>query len=105
MRPKQKTRKLSDFIRHDELFQNYPQLRKTGLVFRKFPGEARGAYNSEQDIITISEDLRNAPEDTRIHEIQHAIQSAEGFAQGASPEYWDRHYYGAKRKKIDSVKQ
>lgn len=80
--------KLSDFIHHDELFQNYPQLRKTGLVFRPLPEGTRGAYSPEQDIITISEDLRHAPEDTLIHEIQHAIQKAEGFAKGSSPEYW-----------------
>lgn len=80
--------KLSDFIRHDELFQNYPQLRKTGLVFRQLPEGTRGTYSPERDIITISEDLRHAPEDTVIHEIQHAIQKAEGFAGGSSPEYW-----------------
>ena len=80
--------RLSDYIKHDELFQNYPQLRKTGLVFRPLPEGTRGTYSPEQDVITISEDLRHAPEDTLIHEIQHAIQKAEGFAKGSSPEYW-----------------
>ena len=32
--------------------------------------------------------LRSSPEDTLVHEIQHAIQNAEGFAGGSSPEYW-----------------
>lgn len=82
------TTKLADYLKHDELFQNYPQLRKTGLVFRQLPEGTRGEYSPERDVITISEDLRHAPEDTLIHEIQHAIQKAEGFAEGSSPEYW-----------------
>lgn len=32
-----------------------------------------------------------------IHEIQHAIQRAEGFARGASPEYWQERQKGADR--------
>lgn len=80
--------KLSDFIHHEELFQNYPQLRKTGLVFRPLPEGTRGTYSPEQDTIAISEDLRHAPEDILIHEIQHVIQKAEGFTGGSSPEYW-----------------
>ena len=84
----QGTLKLSDFIRHDELFRNYPQLRKTGLMFRRLPEGVNGSYSPEHDVISLSEDLRNAPEDTLIHEIQHAIQRAEGFAKGSSPEYW-----------------
>ena len=49
----------------------------------------RGQYNPDFDIITLSDSLRNAPEDTLVHEIQHAIQKAEGFTQGSSPESWE----------------
>lgn len=80
--------KLSDFIHHEELFQNYPQLRKTGLRFAELPKDVRGTFDG-QDIV-LSESLRNAPEDTLVHEIQHAIQRAEGFARGATWEYWNR---------------
>lgn len=81
--------RLDDYLKHDELFQNYPQLRETGLVFRELPEGINGFYSPEQDVITLSERLRHAPEDTLVHEIQHVIQHAEGFAKGSSPEYWD----------------
>lgn len=80
--------KLADYISHEELFRNYPQLRNTSLVFGKLQDHARGQYDPEKNIITLREDLRNAPEDTIIHEIQHAIQRAENFATGSTPEYF-----------------
>ena len=86
----QQTLRLSDFVRHDELYQNYPQLRQAGLRFADLPGETYGSYNTGTNTITLNSSLRDAPEDTLVHEIQHAIQNAEGFAGGSSPEYWER---------------
>lgn len=80
---------LSDYVKHDDLFEAYPQLRKTRLRFAELPEGTRGQYDPEQDVITLSESLRGKPQDTLIHEIQHVIQKAEGFAQGSSPEFWD----------------
>lgn len=82
----QQTLRLPDFVRHDELYQNYPQLRQAGLRFARLPEGTRGTFDG-QDII-LDESLRSAPEDTLVHEIQHAIQRAEGFTGGASPEGW-----------------
>lgn len=82
--------RLADYIRHDELFRNYPQLKGATLRFAEMEDGARGSYNPETNTITISEKLQTAPEDTIIHEVQHAIQTAEGFAKGSSPEYWSR---------------
>jgi hypothetical protein len=42
----------------------------------------------------------NAPEDTLIHEIQHAIDDEEGFARGGSADYWQQRLdngYGGNR--------
>lgn len=82
----QQTLRLPDFVRHDELYQNYPQLRQAGLRFTRLPEGTRGTFDG-QDIV-LDESLRSAPEDTLVHEIQHAIQRAEGFTGGASPEGW-----------------
>lgn len=82
------TELLSDYVKHDALFEAYPQMRKTRLRFADMPEGARGQYDPEQDIVTISEKLRGKPQDTLVHEIQHAIQRAEGFASGSSLEYW-----------------
>lgn len=79
---------LADYINHPELFANYPQLRDVGLEFRKLPEGTRGEFDG--DTVTLDESLLTEPEDVLIHEIQHAIQRAEGFARGASPEYWSR---------------
>ena len=84
---------LADYINHPELFANYPQLRQASLQFTDLPDGTRGRYNTESHTITLDNSLRDAPEDTLVHEIQHAIQSAEGFSGGSSPEYWARREY------------
>lgn len=89
----QQTLRLADFLRHDELYQNYPQLRQATLRFADLPEGTRGSYNTGTNTITLNNSLRDAPEDTLVHEIQHAIQSAEGFSGGSSPEYWARREY------------
>ena len=81
---------LADFLKHDELFRSYPQLRKTRLEFADLGRGINGQYNAETDTITLSNELRDAPEGTLIHEIQHAIQRAEGFASGANTKFWER---------------
>lgn len=93
----QQTLQLPDFVRHDELYQNYPQLRQAGLRFARLPEGTRGTFDG-QDII-LDESLRSAPEDTLVHEIQHAIQRAEGFTGGASPEGWQ----AVRQQVIDTV--
>ena len=93
----QQTLRLPDFVRHDELYQNYPQLRQAGLRFARLPEGTRGTFDG-QDII-LDESLRSAPEDTLVHEIQHAIQRAEGFTGEASPEGWQ----AVRQQVIDTV--
>lgn len=84
---------LADFLRHSGLFEAYPQLRHTSLVFEKTEPGVNGYYNAGTDTIVLSDKLRWMPESTLVHEIQHVIQRAEGFARGSSPEYWARRDY------------
>lgn len=86
---------LADYINHPELFANYPQLRDVRLEFRPMPGNTRGEFDG--DTVTLNETLLTEPEDVLVHEIQHAIQRAEGFARGASPEYWQARQQGENR--------
>lgn len=79
---------LADFIRHDELFRNYPQLKNMPLRFESLESGLMGVYDGTE--VVLSDTLRDAPEETLIHEVQHAIQRAEGFASGANPRYWER---------------
>jgi len=82
--------KLADIIQHDELFRAYPQLRNTSVRFTDLPKGVRGEFDPSENAITLDHSLRDAPESTLVHEIQHAIQRAEGFARGANTEYWQR---------------
>ena len=81
--------KLGDYIKHEALFEAYPELKNAVLQFADMDTGTQGSYNPDTNVITISEKLRNAPQKTLIHEVQHAIQNAEGFSKGASPEYWE----------------
>lgn len=90
---------LQDFLKHDELYRAYPKLRHMSLIFRPMSIEDYGYYSPKDGAIVMNSDLIGAPENTLIHEIQHIIQSMEGFARGASPKYWnDRMEEGFSRK-------
>lgn len=81
--------RLEDVLDHEELFRAYPQLRHVRVVFDETPKGVLGSFSAEGNQITISEELRAAPQDVLIHEIQHAIQNAEGFAKGSNRQYWE----------------
>lgn len=96
------TSKLSDYIKHDELFRDYPQLRDTGLVFMELPKGTNGYYSPQQNVIALRDGLRHAPEDTLVHEIQHALQHLENRPTGASAEYWEGRVPGVDAKDLYS---
>lgn len=81
--------RLEDVLDHEELFRAYPQLRHVRVVFDETPKGVLGSFSAEGNQITISEELHDAPQDVLIHEIQHAIQNAEGFAKGSNRQYWE----------------
>lgn len=90
---------LQDFLKHDDLYRAYPKLRHMSLIFRPMSIEDYGYYSPKDGAIVMNSDLIGAPEKTLIHEIQHIIQSMEGFARGASPKYWnDRMEEGVSKK-------
>lgn len=96
---------LKDVIDHEELFQAYPQLRNVRVEFKELPGNTQGYFSPSENKIALDSKLRSAPEATIIHEIQHAIQKAEGFASGASPEYWQQHRDEAKEARIADIRE
>lgn len=96
---------LEDVIDHEELFQAYPQLRNVRVELKELPGNTQGYFSPSENKIALDSKLRSAPEATIIHEIQHAIQKAEGFASGASPEYWQQHRDEAKEARIADIRE
>ena len=81
---------LDDILEHDDLFAAYPGLENVRVEFRTLPEGTKGSFRVESNMIVLDESLRNAPERTLLHEIQHAIQKNEGMAGGASADYWQR---------------
>lgn len=106
---------LQDYIDHPALFEAYPQLRNVTLRFERMGGGMMGYYSRTDNEIVLNTELRYAAEDTLVHEIQHAIQKAEGFTRGSNEEYWKHrqdgddavHVYDAKiqesEKKMDEI--
>ena len=79
--------KLSKVIDAPELFKAYPQLKDvridTDAIMNDMP--SNGEYNAKTNTITIHADELKYMNSILNHEIQHAIQSIEGFDRGGSP--------------------
>lgn len=83
---------LGSLVKHDKLFKQYPDLKDNVIVkFADLADGANGKAVTENGVtfITLNKKLigRNFDKDvkkTLLHEIQHAIQSKEGFASGGS---------------------
>ncbi|ARR00487.1 LPD23 domain-containing protein [Campylobacter porcelli] len=80
--------KLSEVLDDKKLFNAYPQLRDLKVRFDELDSQMSmydGYYNKTLDEIVLNSKLYNKPEMLRsilYHEIQHKIQSIEGFASG-----------------------
>lgn len=90
---------LSDFIKHDKLFDAYPFLYGTYVDFVDF-GDAsiKGAADIKNNGIHLNEQFHksvsgsyssDAMKSVLLHEIQHLIQQYEDFANGSSPTWWN----------------
>lgn len=79
--------KLSKVIDAPELFKAYPQLKDvridTDAIMNDMP--SNGEYNAKTNTITIHADELKYMNSILNHEIQHVIQSIEGFDRGGSP--------------------
>ena len=82
--------KLEDILQHEDLFRAYPALRDVKVRFEDLSRGQSGYFDGSSNTIVISNSLRNQPESTLTHEVQHVVQAAERFARGSSPEYWNR---------------
>lgn len=84
---------LGELVDAPELFEDYPDMADLSVTFHTLEDGQNGGYSRKFDSIELSRDLKNRPEallNSLIHEVQHAIQSREGFASGANPAYWNR---------------
>lgn len=76
---------LDDYVKDDELFKAYPELKQTRVDFVDLPNEEYSAkYNSEENRITVNQAKSMDVKSVLAHEIQHVIQRIEGFASGSN---------------------
>lgn len=76
---------LDDYIRDDELFKAYPELKLTRIDFVDIPNARYSArYNEEENRITLNLAKSIDDKSAIAHELQHAIQRIEGFARGSN---------------------
>lgn len=82
-------RTLEDVLGKDnELFAEYPQMRSIKVTYDPFMS-SRGSWSqSRQEIKLNPREGSRQMRFTLVHELQHAIQHAEGFTTGTSPEYF-----------------
>lgn len=97
---------INDIVKHDKLFAAYPQLGNIRFEFNDGI-DGLGSYNSSERLIKLNSKLREMPgqlKSTLAHELQHAIQHEEGFAEGSSPFYWAQKYSPKEIQKIGEEK-
>lgn len=83
--------RLKDYVDYDELFAAYPEMRNMPVRFVDFtkkslPGEAYYDYDKKEIVVDEARRYSSKFGDHLAHEIQHAIQDAEGFSEGTSLE-------------------
>lgn len=91
---------VGDYVKHDEMFKQYPFLRDVKLEFFSMNNKKSGYYDGLKNTIFINKELKNNADGAKrtiLHELQHAIQKYGGFAGGANVEYWK----GEKNKEIN----
>ena len=85
--------KLYEYVKAPELFRAYPQLRDMHLAISVTDGLSNGKCYGKTIVLELNRDFnKDNPADMKslqkllIHEVQHAIQSQEGFPRGSSPD-------------------
>lgn len=76
---------VKDIFQHDALFQLYPELPDTRVTITDLEDNTRGSYFPRGIMLN----YRLTPETAKpvlLHEIQHYIQTVEGFASGGAQE-------------------
>ncbi len=84
---KEESLPLGQVLDHPELFKAYPELKDVKVVkrsgFLDSTGGLQGSFNPESNTLTITPYAKD-PGSTILHEMQHWIQSKEGFATGGN---------------------
>lgn len=77
---------LGEFLKHDELYKEYPQLKGVKVIFDP-KIDVRGNFNPSNGVITLNPKEGSFPEKLGVllHENQHLLQTVENFSKGDNP--------------------
>ena len=84
------------------LFKYYPELRDVKFEYANLGAYTIGSFDKDTNTIKVNQSLMYNPSKTEwnlLHEVQHAIQTIEGFAHGGS----DYTVRGDMKKRLDEV--
>lgn len=95
---------LDDYVKDENLFKTYPELKQIRVEIYNAPTSNTGAtYYGSQNLIRVNEFVLDRADFRSIlaHEVQHAVQSIEGFARGGNSMTY-RKYLDALKEKRDA---
>lgn len=77
---------LDDYVKDDNLFKAYPELKTMTIVFGTYPDKSyAGLYDESENKIVVNLAKADDARSVIAHEIQHIIQRIEGFERGGNP--------------------
>lgn len=95
-------RYLDDYVKDEKLFEAYPELKQVRVEMYDAPTSNTGAtWYSNQNLIRVNEAALERVDFRSIlaHEVQHAVQSIEGFARGGNSTAYRNHLDALKEKR------
>lgn len=95
-------RYLDDYVKDENLFKAYPELKQIRVEIYNAPTSNTGAtYYESQNLIRVNESVLDRADFRSIlaHEIQHTVQSIEGFARGGNSMTYRKHLDALKEKR------
>lgn len=95
-------RYLDDYVKDENLFKAYPELKQIRVEIYNAPTSNTGAtYYGSQNLIRVNESVLDRADFRSIlaHEVQHTVQSIEGFARGGNSMTYRKHLDALKEKR------
>lgn len=95
---------LDDYVKDENLFKTYPELKQIRVEIYNAPtSNTEATYYGSQNLIRVNEFVLDRADFRSIlaHEVQHAVQSIEGFARGGNSMTY-RKYLDALKEKRDA---
>ncbi|MDU3760823.1 MAG: LPD23 domain-containing protein [Phocaeicola vulgatus] len=95
-------RYLDDYVKDENLFKAYPELKQIRVEIYNAPTSNTGAtYYESQNLIRVNESVLDRVDFRSIlaHEVQHTVQSIEGFARGGNSMTYRKHLDALKEKR------